>query len=340
MNYNFKNLVFEGGGVKGIAYGGALDVLDQKKLLQNITRVAGTSAGAINATLLALGYSSKEVSDIVADTDFSSFEDSSSFFSDVLRVIKKFGWNKGDAFTDFMREQIRKKTNSADFTFEQLNQTVTDNGGGFRHLYVASTNLSAQKVQVFSHEDTPDVKIADAARMSMSIPLYFKAFKWHGDIMVDGGVSYNYPIDLFDNVKYLDSEKNGKKETYSSLKGHVFNYETLGFRLDSKEVIEYARNNWAIPPKNITNIKKYSLSLVDFMMEMANRTHLHQNDWGRTVFIDTLGVKTTDFKGVKERIDDLINSGKKAVSDYFNWRDKDAMWSIKPNFPEEKNDVT
>ena len=76
------------------------------------------------------------------------------------------------------------------------------------------------------------------------------------------------------------------------------------------------------------------------MMEMANRVHLHQNDWGRTVFIDTLGVKTTDFKGVKERIDDLINSGKKAVSDYFNWRDKDAMWSAIPNFPEEKNDVT
>ena len=48
--YPFKNLVFQGGGVKGIAYGGALDVLDKKGILKNIIRVAGTSAGAINAT--------------------------------------------------------------------------------------------------------------------------------------------------------------------------------------------------------------------------------------------------------------------------------------------------
>ena len=72
-NYNFKNLVFEGGGVKGIAYGGALEELEKRNILNGITRVAGTSAGAINACLLALGYSYKEVSDIIAQTSFKSF---------------------------------------------------------------------------------------------------------------------------------------------------------------------------------------------------------------------------------------------------------------------------
>ncbi len=46
--------MFEGGGVKGIAYVGALDVLKAKEILKNIERVGGTSAGAINAILLGL----------------------------------------------------------------------------------------------------------------------------------------------------------------------------------------------------------------------------------------------------------------------------------------------
>ena len=39
MAYHFKNLVFEGGGVKGIAYVGALEVLDEKGILIDIKRV-------------------------------------------------------------------------------------------------------------------------------------------------------------------------------------------------------------------------------------------------------------------------------------------------------------
>ena len=41
--YPWKNLVFEGGGIKGLAYGGALEVLSEQKILPNITSVAGPS---------------------------------------------------------------------------------------------------------------------------------------------------------------------------------------------------------------------------------------------------------------------------------------------------------
>jgi NTE family protein len=328
--YNFQNLVFEGGGVKGIAYGGALDVLDEKGILSNIKRVAGTSAGAINASLLALGYTSKEVSNIVANTDFAKFADSGGIISDVARIIRSFGWNKGDAFKKFIREQIEAKTGNPDFTFAQLDQVVREKKNGFRHLYTVCTNLSRQQAQIFSHESTPDTSIADAVRMSMSIPLYFQAVRWKDEVMVDGGVSYNYPVNLFDNKKYLSKEVNGEAADYDPTPGFVFNHETLGFRLDSKDVIEYNRRGWQLPPAKIDNIKEYSLSLMDFMMEMANRAHLHDNDWNRTVSIDTLDVKTTDFAGVKKRVDDLIKSGRTAVTDYFTWRDSDPIWNKKP----------
>ena len=65
MAYKFKNLVFEGGGVKGIAYVGALEVLEREKILKNIQRVAGTSAGAMVAVLVGLGYNTEDLRNIL-----------------------------------------------------------------------------------------------------------------------------------------------------------------------------------------------------------------------------------------------------------------------------------
>ena len=56
-----KNLVFEGGGVKGIAFVGALQQLYKHNLLTNIVNVAGTSAGSGVATLFACGYNTDEL---------------------------------------------------------------------------------------------------------------------------------------------------------------------------------------------------------------------------------------------------------------------------------------
>src|SRR5437868_11761036 len=67
------DLVFEGGGVKGIALVGAVAVLEERGFqFQNL---AGTSAGAIVATLLAAGYKAAEVRDIIAGQNFARFMD-------------------------------------------------------------------------------------------------------------------------------------------------------------------------------------------------------------------------------------------------------------------------
>ncbi|MCK4777349.1 MAG: patatin-like phospholipase family protein, partial [Actinomycetia bacterium] len=63
MAYHFRNLVFEGGAVKGVAYIGAMQVLKSKGILKDIVRIGGTSAGAINALLFGLNYSPEETKD-------------------------------------------------------------------------------------------------------------------------------------------------------------------------------------------------------------------------------------------------------------------------------------
>tara|TARA_B100001059_G_scaffold24418_2_gene19661 strand:- start:1988 stop:2257 length:270 start_codon:yes stop_codon:yes gene_type:complete len=68
-----KNLVFEGAGVRGIAYAGAIKELENNKLISQIEKVGSTSAGAITAMMLALGYSSDEIGEIISQTNLSSF---------------------------------------------------------------------------------------------------------------------------------------------------------------------------------------------------------------------------------------------------------------------------
>ena len=53
MPYNFKNIIFEGGGVKGIAYGGALKVLDEMKILHYHPAGAAAAPGDVAGVRLA-----------------------------------------------------------------------------------------------------------------------------------------------------------------------------------------------------------------------------------------------------------------------------------------------
>jgi len=96
MTAQFRNLVFEGGGVKGIAYVGAMQVLEQRQALKGIKRVGGTSAGAINALLFSLGYTIVEQREILSSSNFKDFmDDSFGVIRDIRRLAKEFGWHKG-----------------------------------------------------------------------------------------------------------------------------------------------------------------------------------------------------------------------------------------------------
>ena len=110
MDYHFRNLVFEGGGVKGIAYVGALEKLQERNILQNVTRVGGASAGAINAVLLSLGYTLDEMNEIMADLDFNNFADAWKprviRLMNVPRLLRDFGWCKGDYFRGWIEKLI------------------------------------------------------------------------------------------------------------------------------------------------------------------------------------------------------------------------------------------
>lgn len=330
MPYHFKNLVFEGGGVKGIAYIGAMQVLDEKGILSGIQRVGGTSVGAINAALLALQFTRDEQRKILWELNFNNFLDASWIIPNISRVLNRYGWYKGDFFREWMGNLVKEKMGTPNATFQDLrNRKKPD-------LYVYGTNLSTHFSEVFSVERTPNMRIADAVRISMSLPVFFKAIRnTRNDVYVDGGVLNNYPVKLFDREKYIDpatiatnsrktgyyDEQNaGFLQSHPSSSPYVFNKETLGFRLDSKK--EIAAFRYDEPQiENIDSFSRYVMALIKTVLESQNNEHLHSDDWQRTIYIDTLGVSTTDFNLSDDKKKELEESGKKGATEYFEWFD-------------------
>lgn len=331
--YHFKNLVFEGGGVKGIAYVGALEELRRRNIMASIQRVGGTSAGAINAVLVALNYSQDETKELLWDLNFQNFlDDSWGYVRDTKRLIEEFGWYPGDFFRAWIGDIIARKTGNTESTFADI--AALKEKKGFREIYLTGTNLSTRFSEIFSVEHTPRMCLADAVRISMSIPLFFKAVRNHReDVYVDGGVLRNYPIKLFDREKYVTGKMARRTDYYDEINKklakierpiskYVYNKETLGFRLDSRKEIAMFRDQAEPQHYKIKDFFDFAKGLIETIMEAESNSHLHSDDWQRTIYIDTLGVKTTDFDLTDEKKKELMESGRKGVREYFKWFDR------------------
>ena len=331
MAYHFRNLVFEGGGVKGIAYVGALQVLERKGILPNVKRVGGTSAGAINAVLLGLNFAPADTEKILQRLDFRNFlDDSWGLGRDSRRLAKQFGWYKGDFFRKWIADLIAQQTGNPEATFEEIDRQKAQKG--FKDLYILGTNLSTGYAEVFSREHTPRMCVADAVRISMSIPLFFAAKRnLRGDVYVDGGLVDNYPIKLFDREKYVEKygvateyyarHNEGLKQRGREISRYLYNQETLGFRLDAAKEIAVFRDQAEPPHHEIEDFFDYAWQLVGTILNIQNSMHLHSDDWHRTIYIDTVGVKTTDFGLSDDRKNDLLTSGRDCTTAYFAWYD-------------------
>src|SRR6187402_1809125 len=97
--YDYKNLVLEGGGVRGLAYAGVFSVLEAKGILQQIENVGGSSAGSIAGMLVSIGYSAAEIDSLMLDLPVHKFKDGyGGLVGKYKRLKTDFGIFKGEAF--------------------------------------------------------------------------------------------------------------------------------------------------------------------------------------------------------------------------------------------------
>jgi NTE family protein len=289
MNNQYKNLALSGGGIWGISYAGAFDELERLGILQHIRSVAGTSAGSMAGLLLALGYNSTEISQKIREANYARFLE----HGNVNQVLKQYGYYAADYATQEFHSWIQEKLGSPDATFEDL---IEANGFDLR---VYATNLNTRQVFVFSHQKTRHVSLADAVRASMAVPMFFAATEIDGQIFVDGGTIFDFPL-----VGY------GKSE---------IDY-TLGLAFAQSAVV--AREDQADGEFGFNQPLQYIKRLATVITRVQSPIFaLHEELQQNTILIDTAGVSALNFKLTEEEKERLIANGRLAVREHFRGMD-------------------
>ncbi|XP_035675831.1 uncharacterized protein LOC118415377 [Branchiostoma floridae] len=254
-DFPFENLVIEGGGARGVAYVGALRVLESAGILQNIKRVSGVSAGAITATFVALGLSCADVAE-QAGVDLGKILISGGYLQTMVKPVnlyRRYGWETGDGFYTFFGSILEKFTRkdgrpgNPDITFKQLYKM-----SGIE-LCIVVTNLDQMTEEYCHVKTTPNLPIRKAVRMSMSIPGLFQPVltDYHGnkEFYVDGGVVCNYPLHSFDGwwlsmgeedsfFHRLDDLAHLSRSFHRSNRFEPVNPKTIGLMLYSEDDTE------------------------------------------------------------------------------------------------------
>ena len=207
------DLVFEGGGVKGLGLVGALSVLEERGYEPQ--SVAGSSAGALLAALLGAGYTAAELREIFLDFDFASVQDTSwedriPLIGTPLSLLKDQGIYEGKALLGHVRGLLKAR---GVHTFGDLVSHA--NAGEERHRYkaqVIASDITGRRLLILPRDasrlgvEKPDsFEVALAVRMSTSIPFYFEPVKFRNPatgrkhLIVDGGILSNFPVWIFDS---------------------------------------------------------------------------------------------------------------------------------------------
>lgn len=302
---DIKNLVFQGGGMKGAAFAEIPLVLEEWGILSGIKKVSGSSAGAIMATLMCLKFTPEEIRNIVMNMNFQEFSDANyGIVRNLYRLMVYFGYYKGDEFSDWIRSLVTQKLGNPDATFKDLYDL---NG---MSLYVTGSNLTRKRLDIFSIETTPNMKIWEAVRISMSLPLYFKSMTYEGELYVDGGMLDNFPIDIFDKKKCSEDcyncdcpcHINGEEDKCPK---KIINAETLGFKFKINEEKKEEE------PEPITNIFTYLYRIIDTLLSRIEYLDSTKSGLGHKVVLMRSGnLTTTGFNASPDSIRKAVQEGR------------------------------
>jgi NTE family protein len=314
------NLVLEGGGMKGMAYPGALMELDKLNKLDSIKRIAGTSSGSVNAALLSIGYTPKQIYKLSYNTSYHKLDKKGfPIFGPIVRMKSTYGWYSSSRFAKKIEEAIEFKTGIADLTFAQLHDSTKVNSS-YKDLYITGTCLNQQRTIIFSYETYPNMRIVDAVRISSTLPFHYETLfmapegqlihhKKQTDstlLMVDGGLMMNYPIHVFDTLM-----------EYGHCQEFIPNPHTLGLRLDEPEQL-FVDQGKQLPNFLIINgFNTYMQAFYEMSFEKLNRISMSDTDWLRTISIDSKNIQTKVRKLSDSEKDMLVESGRSAVQLYF-----------------------
>lgn len=264
------NAVFQGGGVKGIALVGALEKLEE--IGARFDAVSGTSAGSIVAALYAAGYTAGEMKSILVKLDFSQLLDPFKFKYPFF--LRNRGLYKGGKLYDWIYRLLAEKQI---YTFSDLEST---------DLKIVAADLTNHELLVFDRNSNPNLKIAEAVRMSLGIPLFFKPYPFGEKIVVDGGVLSNFPLFTFNDPD-----------------------ATLGLKIVSESLTI---------PKAPRSIMQFLWSIVETMMDAHDKEEVQRSGQTNIIEIGNAGISSVKFGLSNSEKEQLFKNGYFAASKFIS----------------------
>ncbi len=298
------NAVFEGGGVKGISLVGAVCAAEERGAV--FERVAGTSSGAIVASLIAAGYRAADIKAILEETPFRTFLRRKGIYNfgvigSVLRILFKMGLYSSEELKLWIEGllAVRGVHTFGDLPKGKLSIVASDITNG--KLLVLPDDISGYGL------DPMRMSVAAAVRMSSSLPYFFdpvrirmnpglrrtngRAAQWA--YIVDGGLLSNFPLWLFDNDQ----------------RGTAHPVQTVGFQMVGKNETE---------PRVIKGPVTMLQAVFETMLQAHDERYIEKQNRPRTVKIPTKGIRSTQFHLSKEESDMLYGSGYEAAASFFD----------------------
>jgi len=325
------DLILEGGGVKGTGLVGAITALTSAAQPYTFHRVAGTSAGAIVASMLAAGYNAAEMNTIMTDLDFSQFQDNHGIFArhfekigEGLGLLLHEGLFVGQFLHDWIERTLAAKNvrTWADLKDDDPESSLPP-AQRYKLVVIVSDISRGRMLRLpWDYESLlgvdPDTQsVADAVRSSAGIPFFFRPFhmtanrnvtQGHPEILcTDGGMLSNFPVDVFDRTDRKPPR-----------------WPTFGVKLSAH--LSPAQGTWN-PDADAIQLAK---SLLATMQKAHDQVHVDDlSVASRTIFVDTTGYNATDFNLTLQDKQKLFTSGLKAGEkflgkwDWVKWQQGD-----------------
>jgi NTE family protein len=315
------DLVLEGGGVKGIALVGAISVLEERGY--GFQRIAGTSAGAVVGAFVAAGLPAKALEEVMETFDFRRFRDAGVLSrlgppGVAASLLLRKGVYRGDRLHRWLDEVLSA---SGRRTFGDLRRR--DDGSALPadrdyRLVVIASDVSGGRLAVLPWDyarygRTADTQpVADAVRASAGIPYYYRPVRLPDAVesreawLVDGGLLSNFPVWVFDR----DDDQPPR-------------WPTFGIKLSAPPDAMQGRRH------RIRGLISFSAAMLSTMTSFYDQIHLDAPSVvARTMFVDTMKVRSTDFDIDRRSRRRLFDNGRRAAERFLDGGDGHPPWDF------------
>ncbi len=298
-------LVMKGGGIKGLAFAGAIEVLEEAGYHFHI--FVGTSAGSLAAALLAAGYTPKELQAALKQMDFKKLLDA--------RLVKALCWNllvrggmyPGNALSEWVGQLLEAKLGSRGVLEMRRLQPTGRRAVIFAsHPKLGTLTYDSEGVR----NETP---IKHAVRVSSSIPGIFIPKTEGGYRVYDGGLLNNFPVDVYQRVRGpLQPDEHGDLPPEDFIALYIGEEPRKNEKSGVFDAKRAARSKWWV------------LEALNIMLDRDEETTLETYQ-DRSIVINTHPIKTADFALGEDEKEYLVETGRHAAHSFL--RDSRAKGS-------------